>query len=115
MYTVGSEIINIYFIGMALFGAILLVYSLNAKRQNNTDNFDNKRIRNANRLKWLAIPEMIVSIFILIMRFSIPQMNGLLVSLVIMPTSQLFPIFSSLISIYIKYGKKGLLEPKFFK
>ena len=42
-------------------------------------------------------------------------MNGLLISLVKVPVSQLFPIFSDLIAIYMKYGKKGVLEPKFFK
>ena len=107
--------VNIIFIGVILFFIPVLIYSFNVSKNNKINNIDNKKTRNAYRLKWMAIPEIIVSIFILILRFLIPQMNGLLVSLVIMPTSQLFPIFSSLISIYIKYGKKGLLEPKFFK
>ena len=106
---------NQYFISPTLFSTILLVCLLNVNRQNETESFDNKRIRNAYRLKWLAVPEIIASIFILILRFTIPQMNGLLISLVIVPVSQLFPIFSDLIAIYMKYGKKGVLELKFFK
>ena len=85
----------------------MLAYSINISKQNKIKNLNEKKIRNAYRLKWLTITQIIVSAFILILRFSIPQMNRFPIDPFLVPISLITLAFFPLIPIYIKYGKKG--------
>ena len=103
-----NEIIDIYFIAVILVYLIVLAYSINISKQNKVKNPNEKKIRNAYRLKWLTIPQIIVSAFILILRFLIPQMNRFPIDPSLVPISLITLIFFPLIPIYIKYDKNEL-------
>lgn len=108
-------LVNIFFIAVILFFIPVLIYSLNVSKHNKIKNIDNKKTRNAFRLKWVSLPLILYSGVILLMRFSIPQMDSLTGNLFEIPIFTSLLVFFPLIPIYIKYGKDAIKDPNFLK
>lgn len=107
-------LVNIFFLAVLLFGLSLFIFA--AKQKIHGDEIaKNRKIKRNFRLKWTGLSFFIYSAIILTIRYLFPVLDTLIPDETMIIGMLVVPIISNLIAVYIKFGKKGLTDPNFFK
>lgn len=108
--------ITIYFF-YALLVLNLLVLSYGEYRYNKIKDEKTSGIneRKRFRLRWISIPLLLYSIIVIILHYSVILLSSFVASVSSILVVPFLLIIFPLVPVYLKYGRKAMKDPTFFK